>query len=271
MSELLQTLRDSVGELDGCVQSLASSFPLPREVTVHGRQVFRHVDKNDLLLSFIKLIKIASHQNAAIVLMEGGYVQEVYALCRMIDEACEDINFMATPLDNGRPNAQQRRFINEFYQEEFDGEDVVDSWRERDRVPRKKVRAGVSRIIGDRLIRWDQNQELKVGASLAGVFSGFVHGAYGHVMEMFGGYPPRFHTRGMLGTPRMRECLDNHVNHVYRSLLVTELVGCRAYREDVVHRALDWSIALARQTMCVGSEDIKGLEARRARPLVRPT
>lgn len=268
---LLEIVTDAVVGLDRCVQALCSSLPSPQVVEVNGMPVFRHQRKNDLLLSYLKLVKIASHQNAAIVLIRAGYVQEVYGLCRMIDEAIEDIYFMAMPLDAGKPSSHQRKLIDEFYQEEFSGEDFVQSYQERNRVPRRKVRAGVSRIIGDRIDGWDQDQELKTGAALAGAFSGFVHGAYVHLMELFGGNPPRFHTRGVLGTPRIQECLENQVNYAYRSLLTAELVGHRTNREDVVYEALDLTVSLARRTNCIGPEGIKMLVERRQRPLVKPT
>ena len=268
-ARLLEIVSEAIGGLDACVHALATSFPLPSRVSVNDMPAFRHRRQDDLLLSYLKLIKIASHHNAAVVLMRAGYVQEVYALCRMIDEACEDITFMATPLDDGKPSAHQRRFIEEFYQEEFTGPDLVRSHQERDRVPRKKVRAGASRL-GDGLDGYDPHTHLKNVGALSGVFSGFVHGAYVHLMELFGGNPPLFHTRGMLGTPRMQECLGNHVNYTYRSLLAVELVGHRTNREDVVYRALDLCIALARQTKCLPPEGIKSLVERRARPLVKP-
>jgi hypothetical protein len=268
-ARLFELLSEAIDELNECVNALATSFPLPRRVSVNGKLAFRHRRQDDLLLSYLKLVKIASHHNAAVILMRAGYAQEVYALCRMIDEACEDISFMATPLDNG-PSVHQRRFIEEFYQEEFTGSDLVRSQQERDRVPRKKVRAGASHL-GDSLAGWDPHTHLMNVGALSNAFSGFVHGAYVHLMELFGGDPPRFHTRGMSGTPRMQECFGNHVNHTYRSLLAAELVGYRTNREDVVYRSLDSSIALARQTKCVPPGGIKSLVERRARPLVKPT
>ena len=88
---LYQVLEDTVSGLDDCVQALSSSFPLPQRVSVGGQLVFRHLHQDDLLLSFLKAVNIASAHNAAIVLMREGFVQETYALCRIIDEACEDI------------------------------------------------------------------------------------------------------------------------------------------------------------------------------------
>src|ERR1019366_7441689 len=269
-ARLLEILRESVGGLDACAQRLFGSFQLPERVEAGGLRTFRYRQQDDLLLSYLKLVKIASHNNAAIVLLDQGYVQEVYAVCRMIDEACEDITFMAMPLgEAAQSSAQQRRFINEFFQEECsDSEpDPVKGNQSRDRVSRAKVRAGISGIARD---RGNPSDEVAVGRVLSNVFSGYVHGAYVHLMEMFGGNPPQFHTRGMLGTPRIQECLGNHANHVYRSLLAAQQVGTRAYREDVVYLAIDLSIALARQTKCVQGEAIEAMEGRRKRPLVKP-
>lgn len=76
----------------------------------------------------------------------------------------------------------------------------------------------------------------------------------------------------MLGTPRMQECLGNHVNYVYRSLLAVQLVGHRANREDVVYKALDLNIAGAAGQVCQagGHRGIDLMVQRRARPLVTP-
>jgi hypothetical protein len=269
--ELAGILDEAVAGLDQCVQALSSSFALPRRVVINDMEVFRHTQQDDLLLSFMKLVKIASHNNAAMVLIRAGYVHEVYALCRMIDEASEDIHFMEGPHgEDGKPTKQQFTFINEFFQEEFSGEDLVESHNTRDRVPRQKVRAANARLgAGD--VKLDPSREVKVVGVLSGTFSGFVHGAYVHLMELFGGPFLRFHTRGMLGTPRLQECLANQVHYVFRSLLAVEGVGYRAFREDVVYRALDLNIALARQTKCVKADGIEGMINRRARPLVKPT
>jgi hypothetical protein len=266
--ELIKILDEAVVGLDQCVQMLSSSFPPPRLVMVHGFEVFRHSppQQHDLLLSYMKLIKVASHNNAAMVLVRAGYVQEVYALCRMIDEAYEDIHFLLAPAgEDGKPSEHQMKLVKEFFQEEFSGDDLVESHNSRDRVPRKKVRAANARLGAGE----DPSREVKVIGVLAGTFSGFVHGAYVHLMELFDGL--RFNTRGLLGTPLIYECLANQVHYVFRSLLAVEGVGYRAYREDVVYRALDLNIALGRQTKCIKAEGIDSMVKARVRPLVKPT
>jgi hypothetical protein len=230
------------------------------------------LQQDDLLLSYLKLVKIASHNNASLVLIDQGYVQEVYALCRMIDEACEDIIFMATPLgDDGDASGHQRRFVEEFYQEEFSPAEsnIVKAHQSRDRVPRDKIRAGVSRVGGAFKGR-NPSHEVQVTRVLSNTFSGYVHGAYTHLMELFGGPPLRFHTRGLLGTPRIQECLGSQVNYVCRSLMAAETVARRLGRGDVLRSALELNLALTKRTMCMSAEGIASMERRLAMPLIEP-
>ncbi|MCX5726865.1 MAG: hypothetical protein NT030_06830 [Candidatus Saganbacteria bacterium] len=72
----------------------------------------------------------------------------------------------------------------------------------RNIVPRKKVRAGVSRVLSNCVNPHDLHEILTTEEN---AFSGYIHGAYPHIMELYGGDPPRFHMNGMLDTPRIDE------------------------------------------------------------------
>jgi hypothetical protein len=264
-TNLFKSLCAAVAGLDRCVQLLSSSFDPPVLANVSGLPMFRHRERDSALMSFLKLVKVASHNNAAIHLIRAGHVLEVYTLCRMIDEACEDVIFMLHPLgENGEPSTWQERFLEEFWQEEFSGDDPLETHQSRDRVPREKIRAGISRI-GGKFEGRDPSTEVAMSRVLAGTFSGYVHGAYPHIMELHGGNPGQFHTRGMSGTPRIRECLGNHRSYVFRSLMAAEGVASLVQRKDVLHLVLNLEIELAKQTGCLNPEGIVRMEARRAR------
>jgi hypothetical protein len=55
----------------------------------------------------------------------------------------------------------------------------------------------------------DPSRRIELYRTISKVYSGFVHGASPHIMEMYGGDPPHFHTKGMLGTPRIEEHADD--------------------------------------------------------------
>jgi hypothetical protein len=112
----------------------------------------------------------------------------------MIGEACEDIHFMQEPFgEGGKPSKYQFEFINEFFQEEFSGQDLMESHNSRARAPRLNVRAANAGLGVDR-VKLDPRTEVKITGVLSATFSGFVHGAYIHLMELFGGPSFGFHT-----------------------------------------------------------------------------
>lgn len=246
---LRELLKRTVLGLDETVQALSMSFSQPVQVPMRDGFVPRYKDRTILLLVFLKAVKIASNNNAAMALIRAGFVQETYALCRMIDEACEDITFMATPKgENGQMSNDQRRFMLEFFQEELENPIDPLSSAKRDRVPRKKIHAALSRMRGTESGNPSLHQA--VAQALHQTFSGFVHGPYFHIMELFGGPEGRFYTAGLEGTPRIEECERSHVNYVYRSLAAVETVAYLADRPDVVARLDSLRLELARQTGC---------------------
>ena len=88
--------------------------------------------------------------------------------------------------------------------------------RDRDLVPRRKIRAYIARITNT---PGNLYRELAVGETLAKLYSGYVHAAAVFVLDLYGGDPAKFHTSGMLGTPRIREHVRDSWNYHYRSLV----------------------------------------------------
>jgi hypothetical protein len=50
-------------------------------------------------------------------------------------------------------------------------------------------------------------------------YSGYIHGASPHIMELYGGIPPRFHMKGMLGTPRHEDHTDDLLDYYHRAII----------------------------------------------------
>lgn len=229
----IKQLIDVVAELEASVQSLGSEFAKPTLIELKGGyRVFRHDKQNDLLLSYLKCVRAVSSLNAAVVLLEHGYVQEVGTLCRCIQDFYEDVFVLATPLGDNGPSTQQKRLVEEFFQEEFDDPDSpFRSTQSRDRVPRSKVHAGIARTPGQPV---NPNDTQEVHRTVHQGFSGYVHGAYGHIMETYGGNPPMFHMHGMKDTPCIPKWTDTLANYVYRTIIAVEVVAKRSEADKVV-------------------------------------
>jgi hypothetical protein len=211
-------------------------------------------------MSYLKCIRAISSLNAAAVLLRSGYVQEVGALCRCVDEFCEDVLFLATPLGgDGEYAKAQQRLVEEYFQEEFTHEaGAMPKPASRDRVPREKIQAGIARVKGHPINPHDARQ---MHHTLGKSFSGYVHGAYVHTMELYGGPTLdqcAFHLNGMLGTPRIPEWTDALANYVYRTAMSLEIVAKRC-EDAVVEKLLRQSRISFEESTGLGKDDPREL------------
>lgn len=227
MPVTIDQLRQAIAQTQQVVESLERHFSRPDLVAIRGKPFFRHRSQNDLLLSQLKCVRAVSSLNACIVLLEHGYVQEIGTLCRCIDDFNQDVLFLGTPLGEAGPSEQQTRLVREFFQEEFDNIDnPLRSTQERNRVPRSKVLAGIARMSGQPLNPSDAQE---MHRTVQQAFSGYVHGAYVHIMESYGGSRENlhYHMRGMSGTARIPEWTEALSFYVYRTMIAVEVVAKR--------------------------------------------
>jgi hypothetical protein len=170
-----------------------------------------------------KLARVQSAVRAALLLLSNGCVQEQAMLHRVIDETNEDIMFLVYGVTNNNMTELHERFLAAFWEEEIDESGAaIMSEQKRPMVPRQKIQAYLAKTEG---LGTDPSTHQNVIRTISKAYSGYVHGASPHLMEMYGGDPPHFHTNGMLGTPRMKEHADDLWNYVYRSFISHIAVG----------------------------------------------
>ncbi len=167
--------------------------------------------------------------------------------------------FLSMPLGVAdKPSEDQIRFVNEFYQEELsDDAALIEASLERDRVPRKKIRAALARIPVPNGNPSDTGATTKMVYNL---FSGFVHGAYVHIMEQYDGL--QYRTKPS-AHPRSDECVDALTDYVYRACAAGTIVAIRCADAGVERRLRAAMDALIAGTGCVPSdEELRKLRAR---------
>ena len=81
---------------------------------------------------------MVSTLHAAWLLQNHGSVQEQGALQRILDEIQEDILFLAFGVVFDDLTPLHQRYLDAFFEEEFDAVDAIESSQKRDTVPRKK-------------------------------------------------------------------------------------------------------------------------------------
>jgi len=213
----IAALDRAVVSYEAIVQTLSQAFPRPAFVPLGkngAKSGFRHAetDRTVPLAAYCKAVNLCSLMGATAVLLRSGHLHEAYALCRVIDEQGEDILFLT--LRSTQTSNYREQFVKSFYQEEFADADDPLSTIERPQVSRKKIRAAIfSKGTGFA----DPSTAVAAAHTVTSAQSGYIHGAYVHIMDLYGGDPPRFHTRGLADTPRMAEALRHVPNFFFRA------------------------------------------------------
>jgi len=189
---------------------------VPKPVWVPEDRRFRFKEQSIPQALIQKLARVQSALRASQLLLLHGYTMELGILHRAVDETNEDIEFLVCAITNDRITPLHERYLRSFWAEEFgDQKDPGRTHQSRDMVMRKNIRAYNTRILGDGL---SPSEGLRAARVISKAFSGFVHGASPHIMESFGGNPPKFHTRGLRGSPRIPEYTRSLWNYMYRGL-----------------------------------------------------
>lgn len=207
-----ETLRN----MESTLASFEKRVPAPHRVPYKDSFVFRYTERTIQQAIVQKLARLVSGLHATRILVEHGFFQEQATLQRMLDEFREDIMFLSLAVVQDDVTELHREYLAAFYEEEFDNEDPLKSTQRRPMVPRKRIRAYLARIEGSEL---DPSSGVELSRTLSKGYSGFVHGASPHIMDMYGGNPARFHVTGMLGTPLEDQHCEDFWNYVYRGIL----------------------------------------------------
>jgi hypothetical protein len=235
IDESMEQLYDqALMKMEYTVHVLARRVPPPQRVPYKDSFVYRYIEKSIHQALVQKLARLVSTLQAARLLMEHGFVQEQASLQRVLDEIGEDIMFLALGVIYDNITPLHQNYLDAFYEEEFDAGTALESTQKRPMVPRKKIRAYISRVEGAPI---DPSREIELSRTLHKAYSGYVHAASPHIMDMYGGNPPKFHMRGMRETPRHREHRADLWNYFYRSLIAFSIVA-KSFRDEALFTAI---------------------------------
>jgi hypothetical protein len=201
--------------LEGAFRRLESQVPAPRRKPWKDGFVFRYAERTVHQAIVQKLARTISGLHAIKALLERGLFQEQGMIQRALDELEEDIAFLSFGVMSGELSSLHTQYLDYFYAEEFDDpSNIMASHRSRGMVKREKIRAYVNRQLGP-----ESSRASVAGKIITKAYSGFVHAASPHIMDMCGGVPPRFDVSGEFRNLRRREFADDAMNYFYRALL----------------------------------------------------
>lgn len=217
---------DAVTVMTNALRRMESSITPPRRIPNKDSFVFRYANKGIHEALVLKLARYISGLNAAAVLLDAGYVQEVGVLFRTLDEIQEDIFFLATAETNGARTERHTQYLEAFYAEAvFSRAEGSLRISKPNLPPRKKIRAHTMSVLGQSV---NVSQAIDAGESVSTAYSGYIHAASENVMDMYGGNPPHFHVQGMRETPRADTFERDAENYVYRGVMAA-VVAAKAF------------------------------------------
>jgi hypothetical protein len=213
--------RNAIDAMEAGFEKLEVQVPPPRVVRHGGGVTLRYVEQTIQQAILLKLARQISGLNACDILLASGYVQEQGVIQRTLDELDEDILFLCFGAQDGTVKLH-RKYLKSFWQEEFEeGVAPIDSTKGRYHIARGDIRDWLGRRLGTP----EDDPSMKALRVVQQTYSGYVHAASPHIMDMCGGPQRRFHLRGMNGTPRITEHVQDFWNYVYRGLLSVNTVA----------------------------------------------
>jgi hypothetical protein len=214
--------------LEGAFRQLEKKVPPPVRKPYSTGFVFRYAEQTIQQAVVQKLARTITGLHAVKTLLERGLFQEQGMMQRALDETGEDIWFLSLGIIRNDITPLHTEFLDYFYAEEFtDPSDVVGSHKSRGMVRREKIRAYIDRDIGT---PQEVARAKAVGKVLTKAYSGFIHAASPHIMDMYGGLPPRFDVNGEFKSFRYAEFKRDASNYFLRATQTMGLAGVSVRR-----------------------------------------
>ena len=160
------------------------------------------------IICLLKSIRAVSAFNAAIVLCDAGFTQEICVLLRTIVECTSHIEFV---LSSNPISADAENFIADYFSD-FERSGNPDF--RKPAIRQGHVHSAVGAAL-DNFIKESEQAEKYRGVNTSKLYSrvylvlsNYVHCKYPEVMDLYGGIPGKFHLKGMRGTPKDLENIE---------------------------------------------------------------
>jgi hypothetical protein len=174
----------------------------PEFVNESDIMCFRYKETHSLLFQILKCVRIVSSLNAALVLLKSGYVQEVGVLIRTVYEFNHDVEFIQEGHEKGCLNDKQQKIVDLFFSAKIPAEEeLLSSMKKPPAVGRKKLYSTIARDLNPENPHKIQHT-LKI---VEEIYSGYVHGSYPQIMELYDGRSNLFCLDGLRSTPRISD------------------------------------------------------------------
>lgn len=228
----------AVYTINHAVAHMEILVPQPKLTHLHGsHRAYRYTEHQARQALVLKSVRLSSALQAGWVLLQNGLVLDAGAIMRALDEIGSDIMFIAGPIVFNHPNEPRHdQYLAEFFQEEFDHPDPLKATQKRNRVSRRDIRAYVARTYN---AGFAVSQLVAVTETIDAAFSGYVHGAAVHIMDVYDG--DKFVLPLQTTDRRLTDMMEQYVQYVHRAMMAVA-VAAKAFGDsgpfDLVYEAV---------------------------------
>ena len=212
----------AVRTIDQAVAGMENLVPQPTWTHLHGdNHAYRYVDHQAHQALVLKSVRLSSALRAGWMLLQNGLVLDAGATMRSLDELDSEIMFIAGPLVfQHSPEPRHDQYLAEFFQEEFDHPDPLQATQRRNRVSRRDIRAYVARTYNAGL---PVSQVVAATETIDAAFSGYVHGAAVHIMDVYDGR--KFIVPLPTTDRRLSDMMNQYVLYVHRAMMAAAIAA----------------------------------------------
>ncbi|NML84288.1 hypothetical protein [Polaromonas sp.] len=156
----------------------------------------------------------------------------------MLDELNDDITFLSFALINNDVTPLHTKYLEAFYEEEFDEDSALASTQKRPTIARQQIYAYLARQASP---PHDQSTVVETLRSISKLYSGYVHGASPHIMDMYVGQPRKFQVAGMLGTEAEDAHRQELTNFFHRTLAASGFASIACGDAELSNQVSDFA------------------------------
>lgn len=199
----------SLEVLDQTHVALQVLVPGPERIMREGGFVYRYVEQSVEQAIVQKLARINTGLKSACLLLNSGFLQEAAIIQRTVDEAQEDICYLAYGKITGNWTENHQKYLANFW---------LDEPVSRTGVARPKIRDYLAKFEGS-AAGAPADQVVSPMKTVYGTYSGYAHCSSAHVMELFDGSGASWQLNGMRGSQFQKDQTFDLRNQFYRGLV----------------------------------------------------
>ncbi|MGH1331180.1 MAG: hypothetical protein ACRBBK_09885 [Paracoccaceae bacterium] len=176
-----------------CIDDLMGSVPPPQAVDHDGISDFRFREQTIQQAILLKAVKYVSGLNAGDVLLKQGFLHELGILRRTLHEVKTDVMFLAKAISSDEYTEGHKRFLKNFWNELHTLEELNSPSTNKNNVQQRDIR---DYIIGESPGE-DTERIEETLKHLTHLYSGFIHGASAHIMDIYNHKTTKFDLSGI--------------------------------------------------------------------------